>query len=337
MGQIARVLIGSIAVLLLLAILLFAGPLRSLGRIALLMPELVPTLPFHPLPAITEQPIRTSLRVHRADADLYLPASRNPTGGMIMTLGVRPLDKRDPLVVRVVEGLARSGIAVMIVQSDDLMAGKVVAEEPENLVQAFQRLRSESSIAPDRVGFFGFSTGGSIAFMAAADPRIARQVRLVGALGALADGRLLVGEVASRSFLDNGARVDWSPSSFTEDVLGQQLIAEDRDRSGAFDSSTLSVATMVRLDAISPLRALERFQSRVFLMVDRSDPLVPYVHSRRLARELPAHKVATYVEFDIFDHVQPNRAMDIGSLVFELWKLGAVVGSILDELEPNRR
>ena len=53
--------------------------------------------------------------------------------------------------------------------------------------RAFGLLASRPEVDPQRVGIAGFSVGGSLAVLAAADPRIAERVRFVNAFGAFGD------------------------------------------------------------------------------------------------------------------------------------------------------
>jgi len=65
--------------------------------------------------------------------------------------------------------------------------------------------------------------------------------------------------------------------------------------------------TMARLRAISPSRVIDRLRTRLFLMHDYGDHVVPYTESRRMAEATPQGVLERYAEFDLFDHVMPNR------------------------------
>jgi pimeloyl-ACP methyl ester carboxylesterase len=65
--------------------------------------------------------------------------------------------------------------------------------------------------------------------------------------------------------------------------------------------------TMARLRAISPSRVIDRVKTRLFLMHDYGDHVVPYTETRRMAAATPPAILERYAEFDLFDHVMPNR------------------------------
>jgi acetyl esterase/lipase len=282
-------------------------------------------------------------------------------------------------VVRLAEGLARIGLAVLVVQSDALIADRIEPEEPENLVAAFERIADEPSVADRRIGLVGFSAGASLALLAATDPRIADRVRLVSWLGGYGDAVRLVEEVQSASFFDRGGRVPWEPHRISRYVFRKQLVdavsdpgerarleaayvadfgrgdpaaraaldglgPEARHLVDLFESrdqdevarlaASLPGGVRDRLARLSPLRRVEAFRARAYVMVDTADPLVPYVHSRELALALPPERLAGYVEFEIFEHVQPTKPVPLFTFVGEAWKLYRTVAAIVLELDP---
>ena len=64
----------------------------------------------------------------------------------------------------------RTQLAVLRVQSPDLSAGRIVPREVDLLVAAFETLRAHPRVDPTRIGLAGFSVGGSLSTVAAADP-----------------------------------------------------------------------------------------------------------------------------------------------------------------------
>lgn len=69
----------------------------------------------------------------------------------------------------------------------------------------------------------------------------------------------------------------------------------------------LPPATIERLRGILPARSIAVLETRLFLMHDVGDNYVPYTESRRLAAAAPPGVLVGYAEFDLFDHVVPNR------------------------------
>jgi dienelactone hydrolase len=357
---------------LLWAALALAPAARAWLTTALLLPDLLDLGGPRPLVLVSSAPTREEVRLDGASADLYRPAGGGRSPGLVLTLGVHPLDKRDPIVVRLGQSLARAGLAVLIVQSDDLVADRITPAEPGHLVAAFERLAADPGVEPRHVGLFGFSAGASLAFLAATDERIAERVRLVGWLGGYADALELTEQVVGRRY-DGTA---WQPHELTSYVFRKQLVdalpdPDERARLTAayvadfgrgdpaaraalgplgpdaarlvelFERGdpalvrALPTALTDRLVALSPIRAVDRFRARVYLMHDRSDPLVPYVQTLELAGALGPGRVAVVETFDIFEHVQPTRPLAPLAFAAEAWKLARTVAAILADLDPG--
>jgi dienelactone hydrolase len=80
-------------------------------------------------------------------------------------------------------------------------------------------------------------------------------------------------------------------------------------------------ATIARLQGVSPARVIDRLTTRLFIMHDLGDHFVPYTESRRMAAQAPAAILQQYAEFDLFDHVMPNRPPVELSFYVELGRL----------------
>jgi pimeloyl-ACP methyl ester carboxylesterase len=85
--------------------------------------------------------------------------------------------------------------------------------------------------------------------------------------------------------------------------------------------AALPPATIARLNGISPSRVLDRVTTRLFVMHDRGDHFVPYTESRRMAAQVPPEHLAQFAEFDLFDHVMPDRPPTSLSFYIELARL----------------
>jgi len=230
--------------LLALVVLLIAWePSRVALQTAVLLPNLLDAGP-KPLSLFSEAPNRSSVPYRRpaggasADlAELWLPAwasAERPAGAMLLVLGVNNVGRNHPVVERVADGLARTGVAVLVPDSRTLLEGRLEVGEIDGVVQAFQLLAARPEVDRDRVGIVGFSVGGSLALLAARDPRIASQVRWVNAFGAFADARTYLAAVSARAYQGpDGEAVPWTPSPLAREVylafvLDQVVDSDDR-------------------------------------------------------------------------------------------------------------
>ncbi|MEX2227589.1 MAG: acetylxylan esterase [Dehalococcoidia bacterium] len=238
---------------LLLALALIGGmpfllSLTHRGRVAVLaaiyLPDMVlqVDLPLRPIEFITEAPTRERITIEyesrngprSIEADLYMPASGDNHPGVVFSMGAPPLDLDEPRLVRIAEDTARAGVVIVVPFSERLDDEEVVAEEIDALVAEFQYVQSLPTVDPARVGFFGASVGGSLALVAAADPRIADEVDHVVSFGGYFDALQTFGAIATHHIEYGEVAEEWTPREHAEEVMAQQIIrsvedGDDRD------------------------------------------------------------------------------------------------------------
>jgi dienelactone hydrolase len=237
-------------VLLMLAVLAVAWePTRVAIQTAVLLPNLLDAGP-KPLSLFSEVPQRTAVEYRPGTdggapelAELWLPAwasAEEPAGAMLLVLGVNNVGRNHPVVERVADGLARTGVVVLVPDSRVLLEGRLEAGEVDGVVRAFELLAARPEVDPDRVGIVGFSVGGSLALLAAADPRIADEVQWVNAFGAFADAETYLAAVSAHAYrTDDGEEVAWTPSELAREIyLGFMLdqVADPGDRRALEDT-----------------------------------------------------------------------------------------------------
>lgn len=161
------------------------GPgLRTAAALASVVPGNPPTLlTLRPPPRVTTLAY-TTRDGYELLADLYEPPHAQNAPAVVLVNGVVPEGRTYGPLVGFADGLARTGFVVLVPDALDYANYRVFPEDIGALVRGFQALQSRPSVDPGRVGFIGFSMGGSLAMVAAADPEIADQVALVATIGA---------------------------------------------------------------------------------------------------------------------------------------------------------
>jgi dienelactone hydrolase len=245
-----------IALIVLLALLIAWEPTRVAFQTAAMLPSLLGAGP-KPLEIFSDDPQRqtVSYRPGGADApeepaELWLPSwasAEQPAGGMLLVFGVNNLGRNHPAIERVADGLARTGVAVLVPDSQTLLEGRLDVDEIDGVVRAFSVLAQRPEVDRGRLGIVGFSVGGSLALLAARDPRIGADVRWVNAFGAYADARTYLASVAAHAYLDaDGMAVPWTPTPLAREVYLRFVLDQVED---AGDRRRLSDA------ASGPIRA----------------------------------------------------------------------------------
>src|SRR3990172_938079 len=217
------------------------------GRVAveasLYLPDMIvqPPSPFRPVELISDAPSRERITIdyrsgsgpRSIEADLYIPAHGSALPGVVFSMGAPPLELDEPRLVRIAEDSARKGVVMLVPFSDRLDDERIEPEEIDALVAEFQYVQELPQVDPKRVGFFGASVGGSLALVAAADPRINEDVDHVVSFGGYYDALTAFGGVATDRIEYKDVDESWEPKWHAKKVMALQLInrVEDaRDR-----------------------------------------------------------------------------------------------------------
>ena len=267
-------------------------PTRVALQTAVMLPNLLDAGP-KPLDVFSQVPARTSVPYRAGGggaepdlAELWLPAwasADRPAGAMLLVFGVNNLGRNHPAIVRVADGLARTGVAVLVPDSRTLLEGRLEIGEIDGVVRAFQLLAARPEVDRERLGIVGFSVGGSLALLAAGDPRISGQVRWVNAFGAFADAATYLASVSAHAYRDGDGVVDWQPTPLALDVyvnfmLAQVADTDDRDR--------------LRAAFARPVRSGEKPSADPALRRSLETPAGRAVHDLLTARSLAAAEAA---------------------------------------------
>jgi acetyl esterase/lipase len=329
-----------------------AGACVQPARVTLQTVRLLPALfgADTPLPLsigsdeITKDSIGVGGAYPGAEIVLYRPVSgRHPA--LLITLGIDPASADDPRVVRLLSGLARNGIVAGLVTSPNLNQGRLTADAADLLVMAYNDVANQPGVLPDHVGLVGLSAGGSLALIAAADPRIADKVRFVEAVGAYDSLTSLARSVVTRTQVQGGRVIPWQPTPLAQEAVQSNiaellppaavaaLLASTDVQSFNAALASLSQSQRAQLDALSPSTFLNVIRAPVFLMVDRSDTFVPPAESMSIAASLEQAGHSLYFSsFDILQHVEPGSAYPPLTLAGDGLRLISHVRALLDRL-----
>jgi len=256
-----------IGLLVVLVLVIAWEPTRVAMQTAALLPSLMGAGP-QPLAWFGPEPVRSAVPYREVDgepelAELWLPAwasADRPAGAMLLVFGVNNLGRNHPVIARVADGLARTGVVVLVPDSRTLLAGRLEVGEVDGVVRAFQLLAGRPEVDRERVAIIGFSVGGSLALLAAGDERIADDVRLVNAFGAFADAGSYLAAVAAHAYPspDDGSPVAWEPSPLAREVYLRFVldqVDDPADHVALEDAYGASVLTGERPRALPSVRA----------------------------------------------------------------------------------
>ena len=350
-------LIAALMVIVLIsAALVFSKHGRPAVISALMLPDMMVYLLVRPITWFTAEPIVERVSIDDGSsggiiADIYRPPDDDRHGVIIFSMGAPPLDLDDSRLVKLGEDAARAGMVMVVPFSTRLDAELIEPEEVDSLVGIFQYLEEQPYVDPGLVGYIGVSVGGSLALLAAADPRIAERVNYVVSFGGFFNALDTLVAVGSGRMSYNGRVEAWEPDSHTVYVMACQLLEGrsdpcdrrlatpegraaydilndgDPDRTGEL-LRDLPPAVLTKLDRLSPSEVIDGLQAEIFIVHDRGDAFIPYVESRRLRDALAGRDDVHFTEVSLFEHVEPRLGrggdvlvLDGTRLYFRLYQL----------------
>ena len=318
---------------------------RAFVKSALFIPQVLPDIPVRPLEYLTKTPIRekitfTTLAADKASADLYLPKGENSHPAVVFFMGVVPPDRDESRIVALAEGLARTGMVVMIPWLETQHQNRIVEKDIESLVDAFIYLENHPRVKLGKIGMGGICTGASMSIVASQDLRINDRVSFVNSFAGYYDAADFIVATAAKTRFDEVSSTHWNPDSLTQNLITTHIVdgTFDKDQvilnriiktgewtqqdSDDLSSSGRAVLTLISepnidaareaitslnsrttqfLENISPSTNIGNLKAEVLLMHDSFDKLVPPEESRRFAKAIESNGRRVYhTEFSLF-------------------------------------
>ena len=284
------------------------------GRVAVLsalfLPDMVllpqVDLPYRPIDLFTDPPKRERIVIdyesrdgpRSIEADIYIPDGGGRHPGVVFSMGAPPLELDNKRLVRIAEDAARAGAVMLVPFSERLDDHEILPEEIDALVAEFQYLQAHPSVEADRIGFFGASVGGSLALVAAADPRIADDVHHVVSFGGYFDALEAFAAIATHRIKYGDVDEEWTPRRHSAVVMSEQIIwaVEDEGDRELLERIFLDREsyTSQELATLSPVGR----SSYDFLINEDIDL------AAELARRLPAESI------EELDYLSPRTSID---------------------------
>ena len=318
---------------------------RAFVKSALFIPQVLPNIPVRPLEYVTKTPVRekitfTTLDADKASADLYLPKGENSHPAVVFFMGVVPPDRDESRIVALAEGVARTGMVVMIPWLETQHQNRIVEKDIESLVDAFIYLENHPRVKLGKIGMGGICTGASMSIVASQDLRINDRVSFVNSFAGYYDAADFIVATAAKTRFDEVSSTHWNPDSLTQNLITTHIVdgTFDKDQvilnriiktgewtqqdSDDLSSSGRAVLTLISgpnvdaareaitslnsrttqfLENISPSTNIGNLKAEVLLMHDSFDKLVPPEESRRFAKAIESNGRRVYhTEFSLF-------------------------------------
>ncbi len=228
---------------------------RTAGALASVIPGDPPTpLRWTPPSSVAEAAYATADGVE-VRADLYEPRADTARPALLFVVGVVEEGRKHPTLGKLADGFARAGFVVLVPDTLDFADLRVVPGDIDALVAGYQYLARRPSVDAGSVGIVGFSVGGALSLVAAADPRIADDVALVIAVGAYHDLDAMLQAVTTEYVSVDGELTAYHPHPYAWGVVRNTLVSqlpEASDRRALFDLFGGLTPDPVRGDGAAP-------------------------------------------------------------------------------------
>jgi dienelactone hydrolase len=192
---------------------------RGALRAAMLLPALVsasqPTL----LTFNGDEVHHTSLTIPSQGGPVYLdvyePAASIPPipgvrEGVVIIPGVGD-NRHEPQLVNLAEAMAHVGIVAMLMTTDALIAYELLPKDADAVAQSVLRLQRWPGVGANRVGIVGFSAGGALASLTAAEPQMQGHIAFLTFFGGFYNAESLLADFGRRALSVDGVEQPWHP------------------------------------------------------------------------------------------------------------------------------
>ena len=221
------------AALAALVVIAAAAPAAAAVRALLLVVHFTfPQSPLQPLEIVTGPPVVTEMEFlstsgRNVSADLYLPAGNKVRRAAVLYCPLASMGIKDPYIVRIAEGLARSGTATLVPK-----AQRSPGEPPldtgdtEDVISSVRCLQEQPSVNGIKVGLMGISYGSSPVLRAASRPELAGRVECVFSLGGCFDLKNVLKYAVTGNFEYGSTSGTQKPREYVRTVLIKTILAE---------------------------------------------------------------------------------------------------------------
>lgn len=167
--------------------------------------------------------------------EIVRPAGRGPWPAWVFINGAHPERRREPVVTRLSEGLARAGYLVVIPDLPGLGEGRISVNTFEAAVAVSATAMELPDARRGRVALIGASMGAGLALLTAARPELADRITVVAAVAPFARLEKLVCLATTRCYGEDGERGRYEVAELHRRVVAGSLVAllddgADRER-----------------------------------------------------------------------------------------------------------
>jgi acetyl esterase/lipase len=174
--------------------------------------------------ALTADPSTEQLEIEGVPVTVTRPAGAGPFPAWVFVTGAHPLRRREPVVQRLSEGLARSGYVTLVPDLPGLGDGQLTRRTLDAAVAVIEATVARRDVR-GRTALVGASAGASIALLAGARAELADRISVVAAIAPFADLRKILCLATTRRYEHEGEFAEHEVPTLLRRAVGRSVVA----------------------------------------------------------------------------------------------------------------
>lgn len=173
---------------------------------------------------LTRAPRSETSELDGTPVTLVRPGGRGPWPAIMFVNGAHPLRRREPVVERVAQGLARAGYLVVVPDLPGLGAGEITTTTVDAAAAVARHAVGLADTRGGRVALIGASTGASIALLLAARPELAAHISLVSSITPYADLRRIICLATTTRYGDADRHREYGVTNLLRRAISRSMV-----------------------------------------------------------------------------------------------------------------
>ncbi|MCL4354421.1 hypothetical protein M1349_03030 [Patescibacteria group bacterium] len=243
-----------------------------------------------------------------AEADLFIPKKRGKYPAVIMASGIKLQEKDNEGMLNASKDLSKLGYIVIWPKNKKVSKGESFSDNPNTFIDAFRYLNSRQDVRKDRISIMGFSSGASMAMIAAEKPEMSGKLHAFVFFAGYFNLKDYIKSISLKSYTYNGKVHFWKQdpylkSTATSVLKSQNLLTLLEQK----NNHPISSSEILKLKQASPDSNISSFKTPIFIIHDQNDGTVPFVESVKLASKIDRKLIKKFLITKSFDHIKPDK------------------------------
>jgi len=271
--------------------------------------------------ALTRTPVLETIQTNDGPLEVVRPGGSGPWPTWVFMNGAHPERRREPVVQRLTEGLARAGYLVVVPDPPGLAEEQVTGATLDGATAAVRAATELSDVRNGRVGLLGASTGAGLALLVAAEPDLQDRISVVAAAVPFADLERILCLATTCSYGEAEEVTTFAESELLSRVADRSLRAMASPEADGAVAALLANRDFVSfpelyarlpedvragVTRLSPLSVAPQVRAPVEIVVPPRDDYFPPGEAIALAQALPNARLTVT---GTLDHTRPSARL----------------------------